>query len=58
MSGKSSTGIQHSEAYRAARKEFINCWAMAIVGLGVPLVIAYREWLPIMREELKREGVC
>ena len=45
----------HSEAYMAARKEFINCICMSIFGIGVPLVIAFKEWLPIMRAEKKKE---
>lgn len=45
----------HSEAYLAAKKEFINCLFMTIFGIGVPLVIAFTEWLPIMRAERKKE---
>ncbi len=45
----------HSVAYEEARKEFRNCLAMTIFGFGVPVVIAFREWRPIMRRELKRE---
>ena len=47
----------HSEAYIAAKKEFINCLCMTIIGVGVPLVIAFTEWLPIMREEKKKESM-
>ena len=45
-----------SEAYNAAKKEFINCLCMSIFGIGIPIVIAFTEWLPIMREEKKKEG--
>ena len=45
----------HSEAYIAAKKEFINCLCMSIFGIGVPIVIAFTEWLPIMREEKRKE---
>ncbi len=41
----------YSEEYMAARKEFINCLCMGLVGLGVPFVLAFKEWLPIMRRE-------
>lgn len=44
----------YSEEYIKARKEFINCLCMSIVGLGVPVIIAIREWLPIMRAEKKK----
>ena len=45
----------HSEAYLAAKKEFVNCLALTIVGLGVPLVLAFREWWPIMKAEKAKE---
>ena len=45
----------HSEAYMAARKEFINCLCMSIICLGVPIYIAFTEWWPIMRAEKKKE---
>ena len=44
----------YSEAYQEAKKEFINCLCMSIFGLGVPIVIAVKEWLPIMREEKRK----
>ncbi|MBQ9308118.1 MAG: hypothetical protein IJ229_09350 [Clostridia bacterium] len=44
----------YSEAYEEARKEFINCLCMGIVGLGVPFVLAFKEWLPIMRAEKRK----
>lgn len=43
-----------SEAYLAAKKEFINCLCMSIIGIGIPIVIAFTEWLPIMREEKRK----
>jgi len=44
----------YSKEYLEARKEFINCLFMTVFGLGVPLVLAFTEWLPIMREEKKK----
>ena len=46
----------HSQQYLEARKEFWNCIAMTILGLGVPLVLAFKEWRPIMKQELKKES--
>lgn len=46
----------HSEAYMEARKEFINCLLMTPIGLGVPLVLAFTEWWPIMKAEKKKES--
>lgn len=45
----------HSKEYMEARKEFRNCLWMSIFGLGVPIVIAFSYWRPIMREELRKE---
>lgn len=45
----------HSKAYLEARKEFINCLCMSLFGLGVPIVLAFTEWLPVMRAEKKKE---
>ncbi|MEA4912054.1 MAG: hypothetical protein VB092_05495 [Oscillospiraceae bacterium] len=47
----------HSKEYEAARKEFINCILMSPIGLGVPLILAFTEWLPRMKAELKKEKV-
>lgn len=47
--------LMHSNAYLEAKKEFINCICMTIFGLGIPLVIAFTEWLPIMRAEKRKE---
>ena len=41
----------YSKEYEEAKKEFINCWLMCVFGLGIPIVIAFKEWLPIMRQE-------
>ncbi len=43
-----------TEAYLEAKKEFVNCLWMTIFGLGVPLVIAFKEWWPIMQAEKKK----
>ena len=45
----------HSKEYEEARKEFRNCLLMSIVGLGVPVAIAFHEWKPIMKAELRKE---
>jgi len=45
----------HSQAYLEAKKEFINCLCMSIFGLGVPIVIAFKEWWPIMKAEKSKE---
>ena len=45
----------HSEAYLEARKEFINCLYMSLIGLGVPIYLAFKEWLPVMRAEKRKE---
>ena len=45
----------HSEAYIKARKEFVNCIVMSPIGFFIPLVLAFTEWRPIMREELAKE---
>jgi len=55
MSGSVSKVSKHSQEYENARKEFINCLVMSIIGCGVPLVLAFTEWRPIMREELRKE---
>lgn len=44
-----------SKEYLEAKKEFWNCIAMTTFGLGVPLYNAFREWLPIMRAEKRKE---
>ena len=44
----------YSKEYEEARKEFINCLWMGIIGLGVPFVLAFKEWRPIMRREKEK----
>ena len=44
----------YSKEYEAAKKEFYNCLRMGIIGLGVPFVLAFKEWLPIMRREKQK----
>ena len=44
----------YSKEYEAAKKEFYNCLRMGIFGLGVPFVLAFREWWPIMQREKKK----
>ena len=44
----------YSKEYEEARKEFINCLWMGIIGLGVPFVLAFREWRPIMQREKEK----
>ena len=44
----------YSKEYERAKKEFVNCMIFGIVGLGVPFVIAYKEWWPIMQREKRR----
>ena len=49
----------YSKEYDAARKEFVNCLWMSVIGVGVPIYNAFHEWLPIMRREKEkalREG--
>ena len=40
-----------TQEYREAKKELINCLLMSIFGCGVPIVIAFKEWWPIMKAE-------
>ncbi len=44
-----------SAEYINAKKEFKRCLLMSIFGLGVPIVIAFKEWLPIMHAEKAKE---
>ena len=44
----------YSEEYERAKKEFINCLCISIFGIGVPIVLAFREWWPIMQREKKK----
>lgn len=45
----------HSEAYLEAKREFRNCIIMSPFGLFWPLVLAFREWYPIMQAEKRKE---
>ncbi len=46
----------HSQAYLDARREFINCIVMSPIGLFVPLILAFKEWYPIMKREKRLEA--
>lgn len=41
----------HTKAYLEAKNEFKNCLIFSVFGLFVPVVIAFREWWPIMKAE-------
>ncbi len=45
----------HSQAYLEARKEFINCIVLSPICLFVSIFVGIHEWLPIMREEKRKE---
>ena len=45
-----------STTYIEAKKEFKNCLFMSIIGCGIPLVLAFKEWWPIMKEEKRKEA--
>ena len=40
-----------TQEYLEAKKEFVNCLLMSIFGCGVPIIIAFKEWWPIMKAE-------
>ncbi|MBQ6372947.1 MAG: hypothetical protein IJJ45_00490 [Clostridia bacterium] len=49
----------YSREYEVAKKEFINCLWMSVIGMGVPIYNAFHEGLPVMRREKEkalREG--
>ena len=46
----------HSEAYQKARKEFWNCIFMFPVCFGISIILAFTEWMPVMKEELRKEA--
>lgn len=46
--------IVYSEAYEEARKEFRNCLWMGLIGMGVPFVLAFKYWRPIMQREKQK----
>lgn len=41
----------HTKEYIEARKEFINCIVLSPICIFISLIIAFTEWLPIMRAE-------
>lgn len=43
-----------SKEYLEARKEFWNCVRMAPFTLGISLVLAFTQWKPIMKAELRK----
>lgn len=43
-----------TKEYIEAQKEFWNCIRMSLFGMGVPIVIAFKEWMPIMKAEKKK----
>ena len=47
--------VMPSKEYLEAKKEFKNCLWMSIFGCGVPIIIAFREWWPIMKAEKAKE---
>ena len=44
----------YSQAYEDAKKEFVNCLWMGVIGLGVPFVLALKEWWPVMKQEKQK----
>lgn len=46
-----------STNYEQAKKEFWNCIRMAPFTLGISLVMAFKEWKPIMNAA-RRSNVC
>lgn len=46
----------HSPEYIQARKEFINCIVLSPLGFFIPLVLAFTEWLPAMKEARLKES--
>ena len=44
----------YSEEYEKAKKEFKNCLLMSVIGLGVPIYNAFKEWWPIMKREKEK----
>lgn len=45
----------HSKAYEEAKSEFYNCLRMIPFTLGFSLYFAFKEWRPIMKQELQKE---
>ena len=50
--------IMHTKAYLEARKEFVNCIVLSPICIFVSLIIAFTEWLPIMRAEKNKVANC
>ena len=44
----------YSKEYEEAKKEFVNCLCMGLIGIGVPIVLAFTEWWPIMKREKQK----
>ena len=44
----------YSKEYEEAKKEFVNCLWMGLIGLGVPFFLAFKEWWPIMKREKQK----
>lgn len=40
-----------TKEYLAYKKEFWNCIAVSLIGLGIPLYYAFKYWKPLMNEE-------
>lgn len=40
-----------TKEYLEYRKEFRNCLVVSIIGLGVPLYLAFKYWKPLMDAE-------
>ena len=40
-----------TKEYLEYKKEFWNCIAVSIIGLGVPLYYAFKYWKPLMNAE-------
>ena len=50
---KRGNNAMYNEAYEKARKEFFNCLFVGPFGLFVPYYMAFRYWLPKMRQAKK-----
>lgn len=44
----------YSEEYEKARKEFVNCLWMCVIGFGLPIWNAFKVWHPIMEREKRK----
>ena len=52
--GREEEFAMYSEEYERAKKEFINCLCMSIIGVGVPIYNAIHIWWPIMKREKEK----